>query len=117
MNDVVPPSTETATDRAAAPPMSPWRAAMAAMVGSVLEYYDFFAYGPLAAIALGAVFFDDSIDPAFATMLSLLTFAAGFLARPIGGIVIGHFRVDRHHADRDVGRVAHDDVEAALKPG
>ena len=91
MNTAVPSGTETTPPSPGSTPMSPWRAAMAAMVGSVLEYYDFFVYGPLAAIALGAIFFDDSIDPAFATMLSLLTFAAGFLARPIGGIVIGHF--------------------------
>ncbi len=91
MNNAVPPGTESAPSPQTAKPMSPWRAAMAAMVGSVLEYYDFFVYGPLAAIALGAIFFDDSIDPAFATMLSLLTFAAGFIARPVGGIVIGHF--------------------------
>lgn len=91
MNNAVPPGTDAAPAPSSTKPMSPWRAAMAAMVGSVLEYYDFFVYGPLAAIALGAIFFDDSIDPAFATLLSLLTFAAGFLARPIGGIVIGHF--------------------------
>lgn len=91
MNNAVPPGTETGPSPQTTKPMSPWRAAMAAMVGSILEYYDFFVYGPLAAIALGAIFFDDSIDPAFATMLSLLTFAAGFLARPLGGIVIGHF--------------------------
>ncbi len=71
--------------------MSPWRAAMAAMAGSVLEYYDFFIYGPLAATVFGAIFFSKDISPQVATMLAILTFAAGFLARPIGGIVIGHF--------------------------
>lgn len=71
--------------------MGPWKAAIAAMVGSVLEYYDFFVYGPLAALVFGAVFFSAEMDPAAATTLSLLTFAAGFLARPVGGAVIGHF--------------------------
>lgn len=71
--------------------MGPWKAALAATAGSVLEYYDFFVYGPLAALVFGQVFFASGLDPAVATLLSLLTFFAGFLARPLGGMVIGHF--------------------------
>jgi len=71
------------------PPTTPWTAAMASMVGSVLEYYDFFVYGPMAALVFGAVFFPTG-DPALATLLALSTFAVGFVARPLGGIVIGH---------------------------
>ncbi|WP_051388814.1 MFS transporter [Arthrobacter sp. 35W] len=71
------------------PPTTPWTAAMASMVGSVLEYYDFFVYGPMAALVFGAIFFPTG-DPALATLLALSTFAVGFVARPLGGIVIGH---------------------------
>ncbi len=78
-------------DSASTTKMTPWRAALAAMAGSVLEYYDFFIYGPLAATVFSAIFFAKDMSPAAATMLSLLTFAAGFLARPFGGVIIGHF--------------------------
>ncbi|BCW49716.1 MFS transporter [Arthrobacter sp. StoSoilB13] len=68
---------------------SPWTAASASTIGSVLEYYDFFVYGPMAALVFGAVFFPSG-DPGLAAVLSLSTFAVGFVARPLGGIVIGH---------------------------
>jgi MHS family shikimate/dehydroshikimate transporter-like MFS transporter len=72
------------------PRTSPWTAAMASTVGSVLEYYDFFVYGPMAALVFGAIFFPTG-DPGLATLLALSTFAVGFVARPLGGVVIGHF--------------------------
>jgi MFS transporter, MHS family, shikimate and dehydroshikimate transport protein len=70
-------------------PTTPWTAAMASMVGSVLEYYDFFVYGPMAVLVFGTIFFPTG-NPGLASLLALSTFAVGFVARPLGGIVIGH---------------------------
>lgn len=81
---------EPLADASDTPRSSPWTAAMASTVGSVLEYYDFFVYGPMAALVFGAIFFPGG-DPGVATLLALLTFAVGFVARPLGGVVIGHF--------------------------
>jgi metabolite-proton symporter len=59
------------------------------MVGTTLEWYDFFLYGTAAAVVFPKVFFVKS-DPLTATLLSFLTYALGFAARPLGGIVFGH---------------------------
>ncbi|WP_051791449.1 MFS transporter [Amycolatopsis jejuensis] len=65
-------------------------AVAASTVGSILEYYDFFVYGTLSALVLGPLFFP-AHDTAVSGLLSLASFAVGFVARPIGGIVLGHF--------------------------
>lgn len=65
------------------------KATVGAFFGSSVEWFDFFIYGTASALFFGTLFFPDS-DPAVATVLSLLTFAVGFLARPIGGILFGH---------------------------
>ncbi|HKN98698.1 MAG TPA: MFS transporter [Pseudonocardiaceae bacterium] len=67
----------------------PRTAALAAWIGSALEYYDFFIYGTAAALVFGKVFFPSS-DPAAGTLLALATFGVGYVSRPIGGIVWGH---------------------------
>lgn len=65
-------------------------ARIAAFLGTTVEWYDFFIYGTAAALAFGPVFFP-TVDTSTALLASFATFWAGFLARPIGGIVFGHF--------------------------
>jgi MFS transporter, MHS family, shikimate and dehydroshikimate transport protein len=66
------------------------RSALAATVGTTIEWYDFQIYGLAAALIFNKQFFP-SFDPFAGTLLSFATFAIGFLARPIGGVVFGHF--------------------------
>ncbi|GGF94407.1 MFS transporter [Rhodococcoides trifolii] len=66
------------------------RAAASSFIGSVIEYYDFFVYATCAAVVFKDVFFTN-MTPLLGTLASLSTFAAGYLARPFGGVVFGHF--------------------------
>ncbi len=61
----------------------------AGLIGSSIEWYDFFIYATAAALVFGHVFFPDA-SPLMGTLLSFSTFWAGFIARPIGGLVFGH---------------------------
>ena len=62
----------------------------AGLVGSSIEWYDFFLYGTAAALVFPHIFFPHS-SPLMATLLSFSTFWAGFLARPLGGLIAGHY--------------------------
>ena len=62
----------------------------AASFGTALEWYDFFLYGTAAALVFPRLFFPES-DPIVGTLLSFAIYATGFLARPLGGIIAGHF--------------------------
>ncbi|GHF16407.1 MFS transporter [Amycolatopsis deserti] len=62
----------------------------ASLIGTTIEWYDFFLYGSAAALVFNKLFFPGS-DPLTGTLLSFATYAIGFLARPLGGLVFGHF--------------------------
>ena len=66
------------------------KVALTALAGTSIEWYDFFLYGAAAALIFPTAFFGE-VTPSTALILSLLTFAAGFIARPIGGIIFGHY--------------------------
>jgi MFS family permease len=66
------------------------RAVLSSYFGSVIEYYDFLLYATASAVVFNKVFFSN-LDPVVGTIASLGTFTTGYLARPIGGIVFGHF--------------------------
>ncbi|MFI8075664.1 MFS transporter [Streptomyces sp. NPDC086033] len=66
------------------------RVALSGLLGTAVEFYDFLVYGTVAALAFGELFFPGA-DPAVGTIAAFGTFAAGYVARPIGGIVFGHF--------------------------
>ena len=62
----------------------------ASMIGTTIEWYDFFLYGSASALVFGKLFFPKA-DPVTGVMLSFATYALGFAARPLGGLVFGHF--------------------------
>ena len=66
------------------------KVALTSLAGTSIEWYDFFLYGAAAALIFPKAFFPEA-TPAMALILSFGTFAAGFIARPVGGIIFGHF--------------------------
>ncbi len=66
------------------------RVIVASLIGTTIEWYDFFLYGTAAALVFNTLFFPKS-DPITGAMLAFATYALGFVARPIGGLVFGHF--------------------------
>ncbi|MFD8011674.1 MFS transporter [Streptomyces sp. NPDC058955] len=66
------------------------RVALSSLLGTVIEYYDFLLYGTMAALAFGPLFFPGD-DPLTGTIAAFGTLAAGYVARPLGGAVFGHF--------------------------
>ncbi|MFI2415728.1 MFS transporter [Streptomyces sp. NPDC018947] len=69
---------------------NPLRSAFAALAGTSIEWYDFYAFATAAAIVFDDVFFPADMPPVLRTMSAFATFAVGFLLRPLGGIVFGH---------------------------
>ncbi len=67
------------------------RIVAASLVGTTVEWYDFFLYGVAAAAVFPHVFFPNASDPLQATLLSFATYWIGFVFRPLGGLVFGHF--------------------------
>ena len=66
------------------------RVIAASLIGTSLEWYDFFLYSSAAALVFGKLFFP-TFDPLTGTLLAFATHAVAFVARPLGGIVFGHF--------------------------
>ncbi|GAA4864253.1 MFS transporter [Saccharopolyspora rosea] len=66
------------------------RAALGAFVGTTIEWYDFYVYATAASLVLGELFFPSS-DRLTGVMASFAIFAVGFFARPLGGVLFGHF--------------------------
>jgi MFS family permease len=70
--------------------VSPLRVAVASFIGTTVEFYDFLIYGTAAALVFPKLFFPTA-SPASGVLLSFATFGVGFFARPLGGVVFGHF--------------------------
>src|ERR1700730_9887215 len=66
------------------------RVAFASAIGCVIEWYDFFLYGVVAGLVFNKLFFPNQ-DPFIGLLLAYSTLAVGFVARPVGGILFGHF--------------------------
>src|SRR5580704_4063529 len=66
------------------------RVIFASLIGTTIEWYDFFLYGTAAALVFNKIFFP-TLDPILGTMAAFATYGVGFIGRPMGGIVFGHF--------------------------
>jgi len=83
--------TSVNTDTAASSTAASIRPVMvASFIGTAIEWYDFFLYGTAAALVFSRLFFPN-VDPLLGTLSSFGTFAVGFVARPLGGAIFGHF--------------------------
>jgi MFS family permease len=67
------------------------KVALTALAGTSIEWYDFFIYGTAAALVFPTLFFPSDLPPLVAQLASFSTFAVGFVGRPLGGMVFGHF--------------------------
>jgi metabolite-proton symporter len=76
------------------------KVALTSLAGTSIEWYDFFLYASAAALVFPTLFFPAGMDPVLSLIASFSTFAVGFFARPLGGIVFGHFgdRIGRKKA-------------------
>ena len=66
------------------------RVVIASLIGATIEWYDFFLYGTVAGIVFNKLFFPAQ-DRLISILLAYTTFAVGFVARPLGGVIFGHF--------------------------
>lgn len=66
------------------------RIAFASFIGTVIEFFDFFIFGTASALIFNKIFFP-SLDPLAGTLASFATFGVAFAARPLGGVIFGHF--------------------------
>jgi len=66
------------------------RVVLSSLIGATIEWYDFFLYGVVAGIVFNKLYFPPG-DPLVGTLLAYTTFAVGFVTRPLGGVIFGHF--------------------------
>jgi MFS transporter, MHS family, shikimate and dehydroshikimate transport protein len=89
-----PPPAQIGTPSPIAPPEPSHsqivKVALASLIGTSIEWYDYFLYGTAAALVFNKLFFP-SFEPLVGTLLAFATFSVGFVARPVGGIVFGHY--------------------------
>jgi metabolite-proton symporter len=83
--------TSSSAGAAAASPGTIRKVLLAACAASSIEWYDFFIYLTAAALVFPALFFPADIDPVAGVLASFSTAAVGFFARPVGGVLFGHF--------------------------
>ncbi|HEY6751149.1 MAG TPA: MFS transporter [Rubrobacteraceae bacterium] len=83
--------TNSSAGAAAASPATIRKVLLAACAASSIEWYDFFIYLTAAALVFPALFFPADIDPVAGVLASFSTAAVGFFARPVGGVLFGHF--------------------------
>lgn len=84
------PSAVPSAAATLAPASAPIRVAMASLIGTTVEFYDFFIYGTAAALVFPKLFFPN-VSPTVGLILAFATFGAGFIARPLGGFIFGHY--------------------------
>jgi len=89
-------ATAQAGPAAAPDPRAIRKVVASALVGATIEWYDFFLYGVVAGIVFNKLYFPAQ-DPVISTLLAYTTFVVGFVTRPLGGIIFGHFgdRIER----------------------
>jgi MFS family permease len=85
------PAAESAANTSAAATTTMRKVALTSLAGTSIEWYDFFLYGTAAALVFPIVFFPSDMPVMVALIASFSTFAVGFIARPLGGIIFGHF--------------------------
>jgi MFS family permease len=85
-----PVHNPSAGESRARQPSSVRKVIVASLIGTSLEWYDFFIYGTAAALVFNKLFFP-SFEPLVGTLLAFTTYAVGFVARPLGGVVFGHY--------------------------
>jgi hypothetical protein len=93
------------------------RAVIASTVGTTIEFYDFLVYGQMAALVFAKLYFPSS-DPLSGTLQAFAVFAVGFLARPVGAALFGHFgdRIGQGDADRHVAGDRAVNLRGGLRP-
>src|SRR5215831_8520423 len=84
------PSPETGTINNAAPQRQLRRAVLAATMGTAIEWYDFFLYSIVTGLVFARLYFPQA-DPLVGTLQAFGVYAVGFLARPIGAAIFGHY--------------------------
>ncbi|HGN1706645.1 TPA: MFS transporter [Providencia rettgeri] len=82
-------ATDTAADKPAADKKTIRKVMMASVSGTVIEWYDYSLYGAAAGLVINKLYFPN-LSPTIATLAAFLTFAVGFISRPLGGVIIAH---------------------------